>query len=345
MRDAQGGILYVGKAKKLKTRVQSYFRNSKSHTPKIQKLVKHLKDFDTINTDTEFEAFMLECQLIKQLKPHYNRMMKSPQSFYYIMVEKRKDLLHLVVTNTLDEQVENQYFGPFTSRGLVERAVHGLKDSFKINCSNQAKRNSACLNFSLGLCIGTCLGGDAVKQHNSILSKIVSLLEGTNQFILDELNQLMISASENFDFEAASKYRDTIDAVNVLLNKEKVIEFTEENNHIVVIDPLNERTMKLFLIHRTNVLYSEKYELEKINTEQLRKKIKSKILSYFKQSQALSSIEVSKDEIDQAQIIYSYLKSNDCNYVLIPGNWLDTEDSEEINDALLNLLKKLEVLQ
>lgn len=126
MKDSQGHILYVGKAKSLKKRVQSYFQNTKNHSPKIKKLVSHLKDFDIIQTDTEFDAFMLECHLIKEIKPHYNRMMKSPQSFTYLVINSNKKVRTIDVITHPSENENSYIFGPFTSRSLVERAINGI---------------------------------------------------------------------------------------------------------------------------------------------------------------------------------------------------------------------------
>lgn len=134
MKDSQGQTLYVGKAKNLKNRVQSYFRNSTNHSPKIKKLVKHLRDFDYIQTDTEFEAFMLECQLIKSIKPLYNRMMKSPQSFIYISIGLIGNHRKIDIVFEPNENDGKVYLGPFTSRRNVERAIRALKDCFKLNC-------------------------------------------------------------------------------------------------------------------------------------------------------------------------------------------------------------------
>lgn len=336
MKDSVGHIIYVGKAKNLKNRVQSYFQNSKQHSPKVNKLKKNLKDFDYIVTDTEFEAFLLECQLIKEYKPLYNRMMKNPQSFTYIVFRIDKGYRKMEITSNIDKNDGSLYFGPFTSKNHVERAVQGVKECFKLCCSHSTKKNTACLNYSLGLCLGICLGGPAVQQYNEIIEKFIGFLQGNDTSILDELQQMMENASDNYDFEAASKYRDCIQAVNALLNKEKVIEFTEENHNLVIIEKLNEEMIKLFLIKRTTVLFSQQISLTDIDL--LGEKIKSFILTFFKNQVSVPAIDVSKDEIDEAQIIYSYLKSNNCSYVLIPEEWLDLEDHSDIVLAVNKLL-------
>ncbi|MEK3854025.1 GIY-YIG nuclease family protein [Cytobacillus sp. FSL H8-0458] len=334
MKDSQGQILYVGKAKNLKNRVQSYFRNSTNHSPKINKLVKHLRDFDYILTDTEFEAFMLECQLIKSIKPLYNRMMKSPQSFIYIAICLTGRNRKIDIVFNPNENDGKVYFGPYTSRRNVERAIRGLKECFKLNCSNSNGTSSACLNYSLGLCLGRCLGGPAEQQYNDILDRFMDFLKGTDMSILEDMNQMMLNASENFEFEAASAYRDHIQAVSSLLKKEKVIEFTEENYNIAAIERLTDTTIKLFLIKRTDILFSQCYA----EASNISEKIKTNILAYFKNDEAIAAGEVSRHEIDAAHIIYRYLHSGSCSYLIVPENWLEPENHSSLDLALVNLL-------
>lgn len=336
MKDSVGHIIYVGKAKQLKNRVRSYFQNAKNDSPKIKKLKKHLKDFDYILTDTEFEALLLECQLIKEYKPLYNRMMKSPQSFSYISFKIEKAYRKIEITSHLIKSDGQLYFGPFTSRSHVERAVQAVKECFKVNCSNLTRRNTACLNYSLGLCLGMCLGEPALQQYNEIIDKFIAFLQGKDTRILDEMKQMMTTASEQSDFEAASKYRDYLQVVSTLLQKEKVIEFTEENHNLLIIEKLTEATIKLFLIKRTNILFSQRISLE--NIELLSEKIKTNIITHFKNHALIPAIDVSKDEIDEAQIIYSYLKSNNCSYSIIPEKWLNAENHSSIDLAINKLL-------
>ncbi|WP_254786536.1 GIY-YIG nuclease family protein [Cytobacillus oceanisediminis] len=341
MKDSQGQILYVGKAKNLKNRVQSYFQNSKNHSPKIKKLVKHLRDFDYILTDTEFEAFMLECQLIQNMKPLYNRMMKSPQSFIYISISLTGKHRKIDIAYNPIENDGKVYFGPFTSRSNVERALRGLKECFRLNCSKPNGKNSACLNYSLGSCLGQCLGGPAEQQYNDILDRFIGFLKGTDMSILKDMNQMMLNASETFDFEAASAYRDHTQAVSSLLKKEKVIEFTQENHNIAAIERATDSTIKLFLIKRTKILFSHSYSA----AGNIEEKIKTNILAYLKKDEANTAGDVSRQEIDAAHIIYRYLHSGSCSYIIIPEKWLDPENHSTLDLALKNLLNNIQHLQ
>lgn len=330
MKDSHDHIIYVGKAKNLKRRVQTYFQNSKAHSQKIVKLKHNINDFDVILTDTEFEAFMLECRLIHELKPFFNRQMKTPQAYAFINIHMDDEYPRIVVTGSPD----GLYFGPFKNKQIVEKAILGLKEFCKILCSGSTNSHSACLNYSLGLCIGICLGGSAAEKYRTIINRIIDLLQGKDLRILEEMKQKMLRASENFEFETAAKYRDYLDAIHSILYKENVIDFTEDNKNIAIIEFLTDQTFKLFLIKRNKILFRQKYKLEHL--EDLIATIRTNMVHYYGTSDPHSSHEVSKEEIDEAQIIYSYLQSDNCNYMIVPENWLESEGTV-LEDAILEL--------
>ncbi|MGG3467774.1 UvrB/UvrC motif-containing protein [Neobacillus pocheonensis] len=343
MKDSHDNIIYVGKAKRLKKRVQSYFYHSKAHPQKIKKLVSNISDFDYILTDTEFEAFMLECKLIKDLKPHFNRKMKSPQAYTYIRLKIFEGKRTLEMTNCRAENDGNLYFGPYINKHTVEKAIHGIKEAFKINCSNPFMKNGPCLNYSLGMCMGICLGGPALEQFDRIMDQVVALLKGTDLSILEELNQKMLATSDKFDFEAAAKYRNILEAINAIIYKEQIIEFTEENKNIVVVEAIADDVFKLFLIKGNKLLYSE--ILNNPNTKLELGFIKSKIITYFKDNNLGPSLKVSRDEIDEAQIIYSYLNGGNCSFRIIPDNWLETNKDILIGKSLEELFNQEKALE
>lgn len=343
MKDYHGGVIYVGKSKNLKQRVQSYFYKSKSHSNKVKRMVSQIKDLEYRVTDTEFEAFMLECKLIHEIKPVYNKKMKNPLGYTYILIHAGKGLRSIEVTNVLPANETPVCFGPYTAnRNTVEKAVQGIRDCFKIACNQSGFSGSPCLNHSLGLCLGMCAGGEAeVKEYNEILDRIISLLDGTDRGLYTEMVKRIQDAAERFDFEAAAKYRDQLDTVNYLLNKEKVIGFTEENRNIVITEKLDDNTVKLFLVKRNRVLISKKFNLQvHPSPEVLIKEQTELILSCFREdpeTAAACSGDITRDEIDEAQIIYSYLQGSSCNYFHLPQEWIDSQDTAGIEEALINL--------
>lgn len=333
MKDTSGHIIYVGKSKNLKNRVQSYMQHSKNHTKKVERLVDHLKDFDYILTDTEFEAFMLECKLIKEYQPIYNRVMKTPNLYTYVKIRIVTDLHSIELTESINEDDGNLYFGPYTSKRTIEKAIDGIKEFYKMNCNNPLNNHTPCFNYTLGLCMGICVDSSAVEKYHHIIDKIIAFLRGEDISILEEMEQRMLAASEVFDFEMAAKIREWIKAINTLLKKEKVIEFAKENNNIVVVEFLNDNKIKLFLMRGNNILFKQVYKMNDLNHKQLSSLIKSNF-----NATPIPSTDISKDEIDEAQIIYSYLNSNACEYFIVPEEWLSGESYNNIESGINELL-------
>lgn len=335
MKDQAGTIIYVGKAKSLKKRVQSYFQKSASHPQKIRKLVANIQDFDYILTDTEFEAFLLECQLIKELKPLFNKKMKSHLPYSYIQIDMDGPYRKISITQNRTDKDGIMYFGPYTSPVYVKKAMEDLKEFFKINCL-QPLKGSPCLNYFLGQCNGLCIGGVAVKHYNEVVDNIISLLKGDDSGIIDGLREKMQQASSEFQFEAAAKYRNYIKSISVLLYKETVVQFTEDSKNIVAIERLMDSNLKLFLIKGHKVIFSKKYSPELI--EQHFEEIRTSILTSFQENAIGKSCMIGKEEIDEAQIIYSYLIGSNGRFIVIPDDWLVKGGSYDVLD---NSIKEL----
>jgi len=338
MKDSLENTIYVGKSKNLISRVGSYFQSSKSHSPKVVKLVKNTKDFDYILTDTEFEAFMLECRLIKEIKPSYNRMMKAPLSYIYIKINSNYSKIE--TSFEVSQNDGNFYFGPFTNKNTVERGLQGIKECLKIQCSNNLQNTSPCLNYSLGLCLGMCFDVSAKVKFRSFIKDIIKLLNGTDKNILNIMESIMKEAAEKLDFDTAIKYRDYIASVKSLIAKEKVITFSEKNKNIVLIEYLNKDTFKIFLINGPKIVFSRLFKNFLPNIKEIKADLIEIIYSYFSQKALESSIEIGKHEIDESQIIYTYLNANKncCNHVVIPEEWIKNKLTASIYEAINSLL-------
>ncbi|HWR62024.1 MAG TPA: UvrB/UvrC motif-containing protein [Clostridia bacterium] len=343
MKDAAGNILYVGKSKNLKSRVGSYFQASKSHPPKVLKLVKHLKDFDYILTDTEFEAFMLECRLIKELSPQYNRVMNNQRSYCYVRLGAGERIPDIAIADEPEDSDGDIWFGPYTSRNTVERALQGIKETCRILCTGASQKPSSCLNYSLGLCLGTCSPDFPREQCLAIQDRVVKLLNGTDKSIITEMKQNMNRASEQLNFEKAAKYRDYIRAVNYMVGKSKVIDYTEKNRNIAVLERIGDESVKCFLIKGNKVLLSETLAVGNNEPGSLAPVLKAGISACFKAAGTGKPIRIGRAEIDESQIIYSYLnsKSGSCRHIVIAESWLKPSNSGKLDRAIDKLLSQL----
>ncbi|MBV7276588.1 UvrB/UvrC motif-containing protein [Clostridiaceae bacterium UIB06] len=340
MKDSLNIIIYVGKSKNLKNRVGSYFHNSKSHSPKVVKMVKNLKDFEYILTDTEFEAFMLECKLIKELKPMYNRQMKNPKSYSYIRIDTSKKYPSIDISNEFNKDDDSLHFGPYTSKNIIERALQGIKEHYKLMCINNLQKSVSCLNYSLGLCIGPCLNEASKEQYLVILKKIIKLLNCSDKGIIFEMENKMNTLAENLNFENAAKYRDYISALNYIVDKNEIVEFIKENRNIALLEYLNKDNLKFFLINRNKILFNKTFNIKHLGFQQLKFILKTNILSYFNNDSLENSIRIGKYEIDESQIIYTYLKSkyNNCKYIIVSEKLLNDVNDIDLDKELNKLL-------
>ncbi|CAM3897575.1 GIY-YIG nuclease family protein [Mesobacillus thioparans] len=335
MKDQMGTVIYVGKAKSLKKRVQTYFQNSAAHPQKIKKMVANINDFHVLHTDTEFEAFLLECKLIKELQPLFNKKMKSHLPYSYIAIKMDGPFRKISIAPEKSKGGGTIYFGPYTSSIYVKKAIENFKEYFKINCL-QPLKGSPCLNYTLGKCNGLCLKGSGVEQYNRIVERFISFLQGSNEEILEELEQKMNLASEEYQFEEAAKFRNYMKSFSILLYKENLIQFTEGNKNIVVVDWINDRILKVFLIKGHNVIFSKQYHPEKFR--QLSEEIRDTIIYFFKQNEIGKSVVIGKEELDEAQIIYSYLNGGDARFIIIPEEWLEGSEPEKLHSSIEQLL-------
>ncbi|MDS0524700.1 UvrB/UvrC motif-containing protein [Clostridium sp. SHJSY1] len=337
MKDSLGTIIYVGKSKNLKSRVGSYFANSKSHSTKVQKLVRNLKDFDHTLTDTEFEALLLECKCIKEIKPIYNRLMKSPKSYCYIKIKINERYPNIEICNQLDSSDKNLYFGPYTNKNTVEKGLNAIKDHLKILCANSAKNASGCLMYQKKLCIGMCTTNPTKEYYFYLIEKIINLLSGKDVDIIKEIEDEMNKAAINFDFELAAKYRDYIKLVRHFINYAEITNFIESNKNIVLMEHLNDEEIKVFLIRYNKVIFSKIYKLSNFTKSEIKYILKSEIVTNFTEVSKRET-NIGKDEIDEVNIIYNYLKSKNtaCKYIAIKDSWLENVEDLNVIDKFVN---------
>lgn len=226
MKNSENEIIYIGKAKKLKNRVSSYFRNSKEHTSKVKKLVEKIKDFDYIICDSEYEALVLECSLIKQNKPKYNVLLKDDRGYSYLKITNGEWPTLKVVFKKDDKNAT--YLGPYYSHYVIKNTFNEAVKIFKIPDCNKVfprdyKKSRPCLNFYIGKCLAPCAGKVKNEEYKKAIDNAISFIKGGKASAIKELSLLMQKASDNLNFEEAAKYRDQIEILKQSIEKQKVI--------------------------------------------------------------------------------------------------------------------------
>lgn len=238
MKNKQGKIIYIGKAKKLKNRVSQYFGSQNKHSVKVLKMVENVNDFDYILTDSEFEALVLEASLIKQNQPKYNILLKDDKGYSYIKVTKEE---YPKISAVLQKDDENaDYIGPFTSSYSVKQSVDEANKIFRLPQCNKEfprdfKKGRPCLNFHINRCMGVCTGKISKKEYNDTVKDALDFLNGDISKIIADLNRKMNECAENLDFENAGKYRDRIRAIQNMQTKQKVVTETDESKDVFAV--------------------------------------------------------------------------------------------------------------
>ncbi|MBE6794006.1 MAG: excinuclease ABC subunit UvrC [Ruminococcaceae bacterium] len=238
MKNKDGDIIYIGKAKKLKNRVSSYFGSQNNHTDKVRRMVSQVENFEYIITDSEFEALILECSLIKQNKPKYNILLKDDKGFSFVKITGDK---WKKITYALQKDDDNaEYIGPYTNGFYVKQAVEQANLIFKLpTCTRRFPEDFGkarpCLNYHIKRCSAPCTGKVKFSDYNESFLQALDFLKGTGSQSIKKLTEEMYKASENMEFEKAAQLRDRINAIKKLADKQKVIETKVKNQDVIAL--------------------------------------------------------------------------------------------------------------
>jgi len=227
MQDKQSAVIYVGKAKALKNRVSQYFQDSASHTEKTRAMVSQIDHFDVIIADSEFEALVLECSLIKRHQPRYNILLKDDKGYPYIRLSVQEEYPRFSLANR-PAQDGARYFGPYGSRGSTQAIIEALRTALRLpSCGKKFPRDIGkerpCLNYHMGQCSGYCRGSEWKTEHDEAVAQAVGLLEGRYKEIMADLTAEMERAAEELRFEKAAQLRDRLRAIELLSKRQKVV--------------------------------------------------------------------------------------------------------------------------
>lgn len=267
MRDEEGKVIYVGKSKLLKNRVSQYFMHSKNHSPKTVAMVANIRDFDYMVTDTEVEALVLECNLIKKYRPKYNILLKDDKQYPYIKITVQEEFPRIYMTRKVVKDGA-RYFGPYMSSFMVKDTLETIKKIFKVRSCNKnlprdIGKSRPCLYYHIKQCSAPCAGMVSREEYREVFDQIAAVLEGKYAYIIKNLSEKMYAASEALEFERAARYRDKIESLKILGDKQKMLSTKENNRDIIgIYQDERESCIQIFYMRDGKISGSEYFVFE-----------------------------------------------------------------------------------
>ncbi len=237
MKDSRSGIIYVGKARSLRQRVRSYFQAARHLDPKTQALVEQIVDLDFIVTDSEVEALILECNLIKYYRPKYNISLKDDKHYPYLKVTLEEEFPRVVVVRSIKKD-KGRYFGPYTDVGAMRETMRLMEGIFALRSCKQkvlTQRSRPCLNYHIQRCLAPCSGQVAAEAYREIVQQAIMFLEGRIEPLVRDLTRQMEAAAADLHFEQAARLRDQILALQAVTEKQKIISVGMEDQDVLGI--------------------------------------------------------------------------------------------------------------
>ena len=312
MKNKQKEIIYIGKAKRLKNRVVSYFRQNKGHTEKVRKMVSQVDDFDYIVADSEFEALVLECSLIKQYTPKYNILLKDDKGYHYIKITNEDYPRIQAVKQKLDDGAS--YLGPYTSAYTVKQSVEEVNKLFRLpTCGKKFpqdfRKERPCLNFHIHNCCGLCQGRIKQEEYQATIREAMSYLKNGSAKTMESLRAQMEEAAENLEFERAAKLRDKLRAMERLTLSQKVFLNASKDQDFIGLEQTNELSCIVVLKFRNGQLHDKDYFFFEEAPEQ--EELLSEFLSqYYRQGRYIPkmiSLPVQLEDMEVYQNYFSQL--------------------------------------
>ena len=268
MHNALGEVIYVGKAIRLSNRVRQYFQSAKNKTAKILKMVENIDWFEYIITDSELEALVLECNLIKEYRPRYNTMLMDDKGYPFIRVTVEEDYPRVFKVHSMKKD-KSRYFGPYTSNFAVNETLDLLHKIFKIRtCSRVLPRDFGkerpCLNFYMGRCQGPCRGNVEREEYGKSIDGILRFLSGEYQEIMKDLENKMQEASDNLEFEEAIRYRELLESVRHVSEKQKITDTGSSDDRDVIAGFVlgKDAVVQVFFIRDGKLLGRDHFHME-----------------------------------------------------------------------------------
>ncbi len=312
MRDTEGNVLYVGKAANLRHRVRSYFGTKQKLTPKLGRMVSRLNDFDFYVTGSEQEALILECTLIKQHHPRYNVRLKDDKTFPYLKISINEDWPKVYFTRRLEED-GGHYFGPFASAKSVRQTLKVLKGIFPFRSCIKPITGSdlrPCLEYHIQKCVAPCIGAVSRDDYTEVIKQVILFLEGKQEVVIRGLEAKMKRVAGELDFEKASLYRDQIQALERVVEGQKIATTIRgEQDVIAFAEDKNQAYVQVFFIRHGKLTGRESFVLQGTRSEDLSQVMTSFTKQYYGSSTSIPPLLLLQHQIEDKTVIERWLES------------------------------------
>ena len=311
--DAAGKIIYVGKAINLRNRVRSYFHASGDHSTKTLRLVSEIADLEWIITETELEALLLESNLIKRHKPHFNIRLKDDKRYPYIKVEWQNAYPKVLTVRKM-AQDGARYYGPFTNAGAVYATLDTLRRAFPyLTCDREITGHDqrACLYYDIKLCNAHCIGAVTSDEYRATIDQLCHFLEGKTDEILIGLKHKMTETAEAMQFERAAEYRDQLKALHHIVERQKIIATTTQDQDVLAFARTNgDACVQVFLIRQGKLIGREYFVLEGTEDTDVNEVMTGFLTQFYDEAayippEVLLPVEI---DVQESDIIAQFLK-------------------------------------
>lgn len=313
MKDEQDNIIYVGKAISLKNRVRQYFRDS-NNDPKVVAMVKKIADFEYIVTDNELEALVLENQLIKKHKPHYNILLKDDKTYPYIKITNEDYPRILKVRKVLKDGA--LYFGPYTNVFALNDYLEAVNDIFKLrNCNRNIEKSQKtnerpCLNYYIKKCSAPCNSKISKEEYKADVNDAAEILKGNTDIVKEYLTTKMYQASKNLNFEEAAKLRDKINSLDNLFDKQKIISSDIEKNqdYVAMSHDATNIVFTVFFVRNGKVSGQESFYFE-LHFEEIEDAYSSFLTQYYFSMDVIPDEIIVEKNLNDISLLHEYLNN------------------------------------
>ena len=312
MHDEKDNIIYVGKAISLKNRVRQYFQSSRNKGAKIEQMVTHIRRFEYIVTDSELEALVLECNLIKEYRPKYNTMLMDDKAYPFIKVTVEEPFPRVMLARKMVKD-KSKYFGPYTSAGAVKDTIELIRKLYQIrSCNRKLPRDIGkerpCLNYHIHQCKAPCQGYISQEGYRESVNEVLHFLNGNYDIILKELEERMEEASEALEFEKAIEYRELLTSVQKIAQKQKITDTAGEDRDILAVAVEEEEAVvQVFFIRGGRLIGRDHFYLKIAKGETQSEILSSFIKQFYAGTPYIPPRLMLPEEIEDLAVIEEWL--------------------------------------